>query len=110
MIPFLFLSANYTIAAKCSYTRHLPAAVTQRPTCELDGSFAAKQCKGDMVSGRFVSHEWCDEVIVREKGQDHITSDIARGLGGAQMFLLQRDGRTDIRLGMAERGGRNDVR
>ncbi|XP_055842142.1 uncharacterized protein LOC129909166 [Episyrphus balteatus] len=35
----------------CAYSYHL-AGVTRLPSCEVDGSFAAVQCKGDRLSGR----------------------------------------------------------
>lgn len=40
------------LAELCSsYTYHMPD-LKQVPTCEQDGSFAAKQCKGDRLYGR----------------------------------------------------------
>lgn len=40
----------------CSYTYHLDDVhdVQQLPQCESDGTFAAKQCRGDKLLGRFV--------------------------------------------------------
>lgn len=40
------------MTAQCSYTYHLPD-LEYRPKCENDGTFAAKQCKGDMIYGRY---------------------------------------------------------
>lgn len=39
----------------CTYTYHLQY-LKNLPTCEISGRFAAKQCFGDMVSGRLEEH------------------------------------------------------
>lgn len=39
------------LIGSCSYTYHLPK-FRQLPDCEVDGSFAAKQCKGDNIAGK----------------------------------------------------------
>lgn len=47
--------SHLNLTEKCSYTYHLPD-LEHRPHCESDGTFAAKQCKGDMIYGRYSSH------------------------------------------------------
>lgn len=42
---------SYPLSATCSYTYHLQD-LQQLPQCESDGTFAAKQCRGDKVLGR----------------------------------------------------------
>jgi hypothetical protein len=36
----------------CFYTKHLPPTVQYKPVCTEDQKFAAKQCRGDIISGR----------------------------------------------------------
>jgi hypothetical protein len=33
---------------------HLDNMIGWKPSCEIDGSYSAKQCRGDNVTGRFV--------------------------------------------------------
>jgi hypothetical protein len=33
---------------------HFDNIVGWKPSCEIDGSYSAKQCRGDNVTGRFV--------------------------------------------------------
>lgn len=46
-----FLFYHFYIIATCSYTYHLKN-FRQLPTCDVDGTFAAVQCKGDTATGR----------------------------------------------------------
>lgn len=39
--------------ASCTYTYHL-SHLKVVPQCNVDGTFASKQCKGDKISGRSV--------------------------------------------------------
>lgn len=39
--------------ASCLHTIHLGEEIAWKPSCEIDGSFAAKQCRGDKLTGRF---------------------------------------------------------
>lgn len=49
---------DYAKPDNCWFTRHVPSIVTLRPTCTLNGKYAAVQCKGDRVTGRcFCSSE-----------------------------------------------------
>jgi hypothetical protein len=35
---------------------HLNKSIGWKPTCEVDGSYSAIQCRGDKATGRFVTH------------------------------------------------------
>lgn len=48
----LFPSFAYT-EASCLHTMHLGEEIAWKPSCEVDGSYAAKQCRGDKLTGRF---------------------------------------------------------
>lgn len=36
----------------CLHTVHFEDVVNWRPNCEKDGSYSAKQCRGDKITGR----------------------------------------------------------
>lgn len=48
------LNIERSLSAACLHTMHFDGAVGWKPTCEIDGTFAAKQCRGDKLTGRFV--------------------------------------------------------
>lgn len=33
---------------------HFDELIAWKPTCEIDGTFSAKQCRGDKLTGRFI--------------------------------------------------------
>lgn len=49
----LFFSSLPSLEASCLHTMHLGEEIAWKPSCEVDGSYAAKQCRGDKLTGRF---------------------------------------------------------
>lgn len=56
-VPF---PAKRSLSASCFHTMHFDDTIGWKPTCEIDGSFAAKQCRGDKLTGRFVCLQFDD--------------------------------------------------
>lgn len=45
---------NLSLSESCLHTMHFDELVGWKPTCEIDGTYMAKQCRGDKMTGRFV--------------------------------------------------------
>lgn len=55
MISFHFINLRLSLSASCFHTMHFDdEIITWKPTCEIDGSYSAKQCRGDKLTGRLV--------------------------------------------------------
>jgi hypothetical protein len=44
-----------SLSASCLHTMHFDDVVGWKPKCEVDGTFSAKQCRGDKITGRYNS-------------------------------------------------------
>lgn len=53
-VQFTFLSFRLSLSASCLHSMHFDGIVGWKPDCEIDGTYLAKQCRGDKVTGRFV--------------------------------------------------------
>ena len=38
---------------------HFDAIIGWKPNCDVDGSYSARQCRGDKITGRFVRDNTC---------------------------------------------------
>ncbi|KAG4070333.1 hypothetical protein HA402_006475 [Bradysia odoriphaga] len=85
----------------CSYTYHL-SYLQNLPTCELDGSFSAKQCKGGKIAGRCFCHNEQGERIFGFdwwKNAENMTCACSR-----HRARLEAAGRLDVTLHCARNG------
>lgn len=49
------LTLYLSLSASCFHTMHFDNEIVGwKPTCEIDGTYSAKQCRGDKLTGRFV--------------------------------------------------------
>lgn len=52
---FYYFLKFLSLLASCYHTMHFDELVGWVPTCEIDGTYAARQCRGDKLTGRFYS-------------------------------------------------------
>lgn len=45
---------NLSLSASCLHSMHFDDFVGWSPKCEIDGTYLAKQCRGDKLTGRYV--------------------------------------------------------
>ncbi|GAB0090429.1 Thyroglobulin type-1 domain-containing protein [Sergentomyia squamirostris] len=94
--------------SSCFYTRHLDREqFRQLPTCNEDGTFAAKQCKGDRSTGRcFCYSEDGDRIFGWEwwRNSEEMTCACSR-----KRHQMEQEGRNDVTLHCQQNGNYEEL-
>ncbi|CAG9804770.1 unnamed protein product [Chironomus riparius] len=86
----------------CLHTMHLDNMIGWKPSCEIDGSYSAKQCRGDNRTGRCFCYSETGEKIFGWdwwKDSDKMSCACSR-----QRFYAEMNGRIDVTLHCLDNG------